>query len=213
VRLVDIKDAAAILQGGGLIIYQTETFCAIGALADNAEANAEICAIKRRPQNKPLPVVAADTTQAARVADISATPRSLPFRFWPGPLSLVLPAKGRLAPELLNSGNEICVRVTSFSPAASLAAQAGMPLSASSANLSGQAPPAALSELSCDFLDACRSSRLYAAILSVERTESAARTPSTIVRPVRTGCRWHLEILREGAVPACDLNKMGLTLT
>lgn len=205
-RSVDIKEAAAILQGGGLIVYQTETFFAIGALVSSRAANAAICAIKGRPAGSPLPVIAGSLEQADSVARLSAAPQSLLAAFWPGPLSVILPAREGVAPALLSAASEICIRVTSSASAANLALAADMPLSASSANLSGQEPAPAESGLSASFLEACANASVPVAMLAAGSAQvRGQRAPSTIVRPVWDGPQCRLEILRPGAVPSGSL--------
>lgn len=210
-RKVDIKGAAALLQAGGIIIYQTETFCAIGAAVFDARANEAICRIKQRPKGKPLPVLATSLGQAETVADFSNAPRHLIANFWPGALSVVLPAKSGLAPALLDQDGNICIRATSCQNAAKLALAAGSPISASSANFSGCKPCHSLAGLDREFLRACGNSPLPSAILMEDDDQSQAGSPSTIVKFARAGGKWSFEIIRPGAVPAKRLESYLIT--
>lgn len=218
----NIKQACAILQAGGIILYQTETWCALGALCANAAANAAICRIKGRPQGKPLPLIAANVAQAAVFADLDQAPAPLISRFWPGPLSLILPALQKPAPQVTDKAGNVCLRVSASPVAAALACCAGMPVSASSANFSGRQPQVQPGALPADFLQMCCGCGLPFAVLkpddSVNLAENDNRRaksfqpcpqtrvlPSSIVRPVRQADGWRLEILREGAIPATEL--------
>lgn len=197
-RHVNIKEAARLLQAGGLVIYPTETFCAIGARSDNAEANAAICAVKNRPPQKPLPILAANREQAALAADLAAAPEALMARFWPGPLSLVLPARPGAAPQVLDAAKRVCLRVTSSPLAAALAQATGMTISCSSANPAGKAPVHAPAELDRELLARCAACPLPFALLQGEA--GSGFLPSTIVLPARHSGGWRLEILRTGAI-------------
>ncbi|MDE7371431.1 MAG: Sua5/YciO/YrdC/YwlC family protein, partial [Desulfovibrio sp.] len=141
-RRLGLEEAAATLAAGGIVIFPTETLYAIGCRADKACACARLCALKGRPQGSPLPLLAPDVVQAAKAVRLDEAPRGLIERFWPGPLSLLLPALPLLAPEARNTEGLAALRVTSHPLAAKLAALAGGALTASSANFSGGAPAA-----------------------------------------------------------------------
>lgn len=221
----NIKGACAILQAGGIILYSTETYCAIGALINNETANAAILRIKGRPQGKPLPVIAGSFAQAAAHADMTAAPAALFTTFWPGPLSIILPALQNVAPQVMDSHGNICIRISASPSATLLARLAGMPISASSANFSGQMPQTDPNSLDCNFINACLAFGLPFAIFSPDESENPAEinnsfeandilagtshyvcknviAPSTIVKPVPHANGFHLELLREGAISA-----------
>jgi L-threonylcarbamoyladenylate synthase len=85
--------AAAALKAGDLIILPTETVYGLGADAANAEAVAKVFEAKDRPRFNPLIAHVADAAQAERVAVFDATARGLAEAFWPGPLTIVAPAR------------------------------------------------------------------------------------------------------------------------
>lgn len=97
------SDAALCLRRGGLLIFPTETFYGLGCLAVHATAVARVYQLKRRPVHRPLPLLAADAAQAAEVVHLEAAPPELLARFWPGPLTLLLPARKHLAAPLINA--------------------------------------------------------------------------------------------------------------
>lgn len=146
--------AARVLADGGCLVYPTETFFALGALATDAKALARIVAIKARPATKPLPLlVGAMTHMAAVVPDgffdgrLGADFEDLAGRFWPGPLSLVVPCRESL-PGLVKDGQgRVSVRFTPHPTAAALCRLAGGAIVATSANVSGKPPAADAGEL------------------------------------------------------------------
>ena len=94
-----LRAAVQILRGGGLVAFPTETVYGLGADATNGEAVARIFAAKGRPRGNPLIVHVADVNRAKRYA--ASWPEAagvLAARFWPGPLTLVLPRGGKIVP-------------------------------------------------------------------------------------------------------------------
>ena len=136
----DLDRAAAVLEAGGLLIYPTDTLYAIGGRALDPAAGEKVRAAKGR-EAKPLPLVAADAEQARSLA--TAFPLDalrLAQRFWPGPLTLILPSSPSV-PESVSAGTgTVAVRVPGLVLARRLCARAG-PLISTSANLSGGPSP------------------------------------------------------------------------
>jgi len=180
--------AAAVLARGGLLIYPTDTLYALGCRALDGAAAARVRKAKGRDDGKPLPLVIAGLEQLDAVcARRPQALAALAARFWPGPLSLVVPAAPSLAATVTCGTGTVAVRVPDLDFALSLCRLAG-PVVSTSANRSGNAAP-----MSCD-----------AAVREVgEFTELAIdsgegqRTPSTLVD--MTGAEPRL--LRAGAVP------------
>jgi L-threonylcarbamoyladenylate synthase len=146
---IDLAAAARALCAGGCVIYPTETFFALGALASCGEALTRIAAIKARPATKPLPLLVGEMAQIAGVVapgfaegPLWADFLELAGRFWPGPLSLVVPCRATL-PALVKDGRGmVSVRFTPHPTAAALCRLAGGAVVATSANVSGHAPAA-----------------------------------------------------------------------
>jgi L-threonylcarbamoyladenylate synthase len=184
-----IAEAAGILRRGGVVAYPTETFYGLGALASDGAAVGRLVSAKERPDGKPLPLLGADLSQLEAVALFSPLAHRLASRFWPGPLTLVLPARPGLHPAITAGGATVGVRVSSGEVAAALARAAGGALVATSANRSGEQPPT-----SCDRLDPALRARLDG-VLDGGSTPGGA--PSTVVEV--DGER--LILLRTGAVP------------
>ena len=137
-----IRKAAEILQDGGLVAFPTETVYGLGANALDAQAVAGIYAAKGRPSNNPLIVHVADVEGAQAI--VSAWPdiaARLAERFWPGPLTLVLPKNPALPDNVTGGGPTIGVRVPAHPVALALLRAAQLPIAAPSANLSEQLSP------------------------------------------------------------------------
>jgi L-threonylcarbamoyladenylate synthase len=137
-----IADAAALIQQGGLVGLPTETVYGLAADAFNATACARIFEVKARPSFDPLIVHIADASELPRVAAAGpAAAAVLAARFWPGPLTLILP-KAAAVPSIVSSGlDTVAVRVPAHPVAQALLAACGTPLAAPSANRFGQLSP------------------------------------------------------------------------
>ncbi|MGH7736737.1 MAG: L-threonylcarbamoyladenylate synthase [Candidatus Tyrphobacter sp.] len=130
-----IRDAAALLRGGGLVAFPTETVYGLGASALDARAAARIFEAKRRPSFDPLIVHIASVEMLAVVArDVPDSARVLMERFWPGPLTIVLRRSGAV-PLVVTAGLQtVAVRMPSHPVARALLREAGLPVAAPSAN-------------------------------------------------------------------------------
>ncbi len=137
-----IGEAASILRSGGLVVYPTETFYALGAVATSAEAVERVYEAKGRGFEKALPLIACDLR--AVLGAVSQWPESaekLARVFWPGPLSLLVPAAAFLPPALHAGTGKIAIRVSSHPVAVLLARACGGLLVSTSANLAGEPAP------------------------------------------------------------------------
>ncbi len=136
-----IRAAVEVLKRGGVLAFPTETFYGLGADGYNPDAVKRVFAAKRRPVNKPLLVLIAETAHLARVA--SEPPElayTLAREFWPGPLTLVLNGAEGLPRELTGFTGKIGVRVEGHPVAAALVRELKGTLTATSANLTGHTP-------------------------------------------------------------------------
>jgi len=152
---LDLAGAAALLRAGGIVAYPTETFYGLGARWDRREALARLASAKLRPAGKPLPLLCADRAQLAEVAGpLPPEAERLAARFWPGPLTLVLPAAAGVPGEITAGSDTVGVRIPGSALARALAAAAGGALVSTSANLSGRPPPRSAAELAPEILAA-----------------------------------------------------------
>ena len=136
-----IVRAAEILRGGGTVAFPTETVYGLGACALDAAAVETIFVAKERPHWDPLIVHVADVSMARTVAEFSPLAERLAERFWPGPLTLLLPRKNNV-PDAVTAGRPLVgVRVPRHPVALALLRAAGVPVAAPSANRFGHTSP------------------------------------------------------------------------
>lgn len=136
-----IELAARRLRQGAVLAYPTETFYGLGAGAFNSGAHRRILELKKRELGKSLPLIAADRSQVEMLTEsVPDSLERLAAAFWPGPLTLVVPARPGLGGPLADAMT-VAVRVSSSAIARELARAAGFPLTATSANRARQVPP------------------------------------------------------------------------
>ena len=139
----DLADAGALLRRGGLVAFPTETVYGLGADGRSAEAVAALYAAKTRPRFNPL-IAHVESLEAARAEGaFSPVALDLARAFWPGPLTLVVPAApGCGVCDLARAGlDSVALRVPGSTVARTLLGLAGMPVVAPSANRSGRISP------------------------------------------------------------------------
>lgn len=137
-----ISEAGNTIRSGGLVAFPTETVYGLGANALNPEAIERIFHAKGRPQDNPLILHLSDASEIyPYVAEVSELALKLMARFWPGPLTLVLP-RTELVPSILSAGlDTVAIRVPDHPVAQALIRAAGVPVAAPSANSSGKPSP------------------------------------------------------------------------
>lgn len=181
--------AIEALRSGEVIVYPTETFYGMGVDALSSAALDRLFALKGREPGKPVALIAADARSAFELArEISEAARRLADTFWPGPLTLVLPARDDLPGPLIGPDGGVGVRVSSHPIARALAAALGRPITATSANLAGGQPAITLAE--------ARDAFGVKVKVYLEGRRLTAAAPSTLVVCDRDGWR----VLRAGAI-------------
>jgi L-threonylcarbamoyladenylate synthase len=134
-----ISEVAKTIKGGGIVSFPTETVYALGADAYNEEMVAKIYRIKRRDRSKPVSVFLKDARHARKVVDfISPDAEKLMEKYWPGPLTLVFKCTNPKLSLVLAKGDKLGVRVSPSRLIAQLLDEAGVPITATSANISGK---------------------------------------------------------------------------
>jgi L-threonylcarbamoyladenylate synthase len=138
-----VKEAAGIIKSGGLVGMPTETVYGLAGNALDGTAIAKIFEAKGRPQFNPLIIHCADAEEAAKYVVMDERARVCAQKFWPGPLTMILPrAKDCKVSELAGAGlPTLGVRVPGHVVALKLIKEAGVPLAAPSANVSGTISP------------------------------------------------------------------------
>jgi L-threonylcarbamoyladenylate synthase len=150
-----IARAAALLRAGQLVAFPTETVYGLGGDATNDHAVAAVFAAKARPRFNPLIVHVRDLAEAETLAVFTAVARRAAARFWPGPLTLVLPRQLSAALSLLASAglDTVAIRVPVHPVAQVLLREAGRPIAAPSANRSGRVSPTSAAHVAEDLGD------------------------------------------------------------
>lgn len=185
-----LKEIAKQLKAGAVLVYPTDTAYGLGCDATNAQAVAKIFKIKGRASAKGLPMIVADAKMAKKFFLLTTNHLSLTTKFWPGPLSIILKAKGMIVKAALEAGTA-AVRVPDSAIARQLARFLGRPLTATSANLTG-APTCYSAKAYLKQADADRLPDLV-----IDAGALPRRKPSTIVRVGKSGT---IEVLRKGPV-------------
>lgn len=137
---IQIQTALEILQTGGIVAFPTDTVYGVGALAFDNAAIESIYTAKDRPIEKAIPILIGDLSDLEKVAeDIPDMALRFAARFWPGPLTCIVPKKQTLPPAV-SATSTVAVRIPDHPDARALLRAAG-PMAVTSANLSGQPNP------------------------------------------------------------------------
>lgn len=183
-----IRRAAQVLRGGGVVAYPTDTLYGLAADPRNAVAVGRLFEAKGRASSLAIPLIASTLEQAAKAGELSDGDLRLAERFWPGPLTIVVPARPAIARELLGGGSTIAIRVPAHPVATALAAELGFCITSTSANRSGQVPATTAEQVGIDLGGAIE--------LVLDGGPSPGGPPSTIVELTTEGPR----LVRAGAV-------------
>ncbi len=188
--------AIGILGAGGLVAFPTDTVYGLGTLAFNGKAIRDIYTAKDRPADKSIPVLIGSIDDLEKVAvEIPEMALKLAARYWPGPLTLVVPRRPDLPVEI-SATPTVGVRIPDHAQARRLLQEAG-PMAVTSANLSGQPSPTTAAGVLAQL------SGRIPLILDGGRTPGGV--PSTVVDCLGV----EMKILREGPISKDDL----LTIT
>lgn len=170
-----LKEVAAVLAAGGVVAYPTDTLYGLAVDPRNAAAVRRLFQVKGRSAEAAIPLIGAHVDQVeVQVGHLTEVARRLAAKFWPGPLSLVVDARASLAADVISRDGSVAVRVPGLEVARAIAAVAGHPITATSANPSGL-PASATAEA----VIACLGG---AVDLVVDGGPTIGGPPSTIVR-------------------------------
>ena len=195
IEIDKIDEIVEVLRRDGVIVYPTETFYGLGANGFSARAIQEVYRLKKREALKPLSVVISDISMLDQlVSEIPPLFRPLISKYWPGPLTIILKASPEVPMEL-QGGGTIGVRLTGHKWVRSLVGQAHFPITATSANTSGE------KEISSPHL----AKDLYEGKvdLIVDGGVTQGIVPSTVVDMSGGEPR----LVREGGIPSSQLKK------
>lgn len=197
-----LQEASHILREGGTVIFPTETVYGLGANALDTAAAARIYAAKGRPADNPLIVHIAEPEEADKLCDCPLLYARLARAFMPGPLTVIMPAKP-CVPKTVTAGlSTVAVRCPAHPVAHALLLEAGVPVAAPSANLSGSPSPTCFLHVKEDM-----DGRVD---MIIDGGECDFGVESTIVKIEDDGS---LLLLRPGAVTLEDLKAFGARVT
>ncbi len=147
-----IQRAREVLLGGGVIALPTDTVYGLGAHSGVASAVEQLYALKFRDKGKAIPLLLAGVDDLRLVAvEVPEVAWRLAERFWPGPLTMVVPKAAGVLDVLTAGGPSVAVRVPAHNAVLKLIATLGAPLAATSANLSGQTEAVTANEVRAVF--------------------------------------------------------------
>ncbi|MEA3332602.1 MAG: L-threonylcarbamoyladenylate synthase [Pseudomonadota bacterium] len=171
----NIKLVDSICQSGGIIVYPTETFYAIGGNAIDQNLGQRLSEIKKRHPEKPFPTIIGNRKALDKlILSWPQTARLLAERYWPGALTMVLPGLKNLPSAILGKDGTIAVRWSSHPLIDDLAKISNLPLISTSANLSGQPPTPKANQLNPQLLTSVD-------LLIVADNQNLNPQPSTII--------------------------------
>jgi L-threonylcarbamoyladenylate synthase len=187
-----ISRALLTLEKGGLVAFPTDTVYGVGALAFDGAAVESIYTAKDRPVEKAIPILIGNNDDLPKVTStIPDLARKLASRFWPGPLTLILPKKPYL-PEAVSSTDTVAVRIPDHKVARELLRAVG-PMAVTSANISGQPSPSTAEEVFAQL-----GGRIA---IIIDGGKTPGGVPSTLVDCTKD----QPEILREGPISLEEL--------
>jgi len=182
-----IPKALDILRSGGLVAFPTDTVYGLGSLAFDGKAVESIYTAKRRPIEKAIPILIGEIMDISKVAlEFSRNARLIASRFWPGPLTCIVPKRPSL-PEAISATSTIGVRIPDQVVARFLLRKAG-PMAVTSANISDQPSPTTAEEVFAQL-----NGRIP---LIIDGGKTPGGIPSTVAE-CTTG---EIKIIREGPI-------------
>ena len=201
VRIVPESDGASgdeavrVLRDGGLVCYPTDTVYGIGAAASDDAAVRRLFAVKGRSLDKPLPLLLADASGAARVGEVTPLAKALAGGFWPGALTIVMRKVASYRSLALAGGDTVALRVPDHGLVRRIVRVLGEPITGTSANRTGTRAPLSAAEVAFQMGEMVE--------LIIDGGRSRTRLESTVIDITRD----KPEIVREGAVSRGEVEK------
>jgi len=192
-----VVPAVEVLRRGGVVALPTETFYGLAADSADADALARVNRLKGKPADSPCLLLIASVAQASEVAlDPPEAFFVLTGRFWPGPLTLVVPARPDLPAALTGGKGRVALRVPGLPLPRRLARELGRPITGVSANLHGQPP--------------CRTAADVARVFpqGLGAILDGGPAPGGSASTILDLCETPPRVLREGAIPLRTLRNL-----
>jgi len=188
------KDAARILQKGGLIAFPTETVFGFGVVFDDEKAYKRLIEVKKRPPEQPFTLMCADRTDIDEFAYIDDRARKLINAFFPGQFTIILKAKENLPEWVKSKEGNVGIRIPDYPVVQNIIRAVGKPLLVPSANRHGEPPLTKAEDVCHIFKDE---------VDAVVDGKSVSNIPSTIVIVSKD-----VKIIREGYITKKDILKV-----
>jgi tRNA threonylcarbamoyl adenosine modification protein (Sua5/YciO/YrdC/YwlC family) len=193
-----IQYAADQIRAGHVLGMPTDTFYGLAADPFNLRAVDRVYEIKSRSRHKPLSLLIESVDQAEELArPLPKEFYELVRKFWPGPLTIIVRAASRLPLKVTANTGNVALRIPSSRIPLAVVKAAGIPITATSANLSGAAE--------CTTAEAVRDQLQDRIPIIVDGGTSPRDVPSTIVDLTDEEARW--QVMREGAIPAQEISE------
>lgn len=185
----DIKKAIELLKNGGIVVFPTDTAYGVGCRMDDEKAVAKLFRIRKRPETQAVPVLVNNIKMAKKYSkNLKDEIEQLMRKYWPGALTIVVPCKKRLVPELVRGGGEtIGLRIPNHDIPLTIIEELQVPILGPSANFHGEPTPYSFKDLDPKFVKL---------VDYVIKGECPLRKVSTVIDVSQR--KWR--ILREGAV-------------
>lgn len=192
-----IRYAADQIRAGQVLGMPTDTFYGLAADPFNLRAVDRVYEIKSRSRHKPLSLLIEDVDQAAELAKpLPEEFRALAKKFWPGPLTMIVKAASRLPLKVTANTGNVALRVPNAKIPLAVVQAAGIPITATSANLSG--------ETECTTAEAVREQLGVRIPIIVDGGTSPREIASTIIDLTDEEARW--KVIREGAIATQEIS-------
>jgi tRNA threonylcarbamoyl adenosine modification protein (Sua5/YciO/YrdC/YwlC family) len=193
-----IRYAADQIRSGEVLGMPTDTFYGLAADPFNLRAVDRVYEIKSRSRHKPLSLLIESVEQAEELArPLPEEFEALARKFWPGPLTMIVRASSRLPLKVTANTGNVALRIPSSAIPLAVVQAAGIPITATSANLSG--------ESECTTAEAVRDQLQNRIAIIVDGGNSPREVASTIIDLTDEEARW--KIMREGAIPAHEISE------
>lgn len=183
-----VEEAVGVLRQGGLVCYPTDTVYGIGAAAGDDAAVRRLFAVKGRPPDKAMPLLLAEASDAARVAEVTALAKRLAARFWPGALTIVMRKAASYRSLALAGADTAALRVPDHDLVRAIVRTLGGPVTGTSANRARAPAPLSAAEVAFQVGEMVD--------LIIDGGRSRSRLGSTVIDI----SRGDPEIVREGVV-------------
>lgn len=176
VNRINIKEIADLLKKGSVIICPTDTVYGLIADATNKKAVEKIFKIKKRPKQKPIPVFIKDLKMAKKIVKINKKQEKFLKSAWPGDVTVVLKPKIKMPKGIGKPGEEIGLRIPDYKIINRLSRLVGVPLTGTSANISGNPSSVKIKEVISQFKE-----QKFLPDLVIDAGNLPANKPSTII--------------------------------